>query len=92
MLEGNLPSFEEYLMLGQITSTYDYLVPASFMGIGSTRKEDFEWLSEKPKILVSTLIIGRLLDDIGSYEVTHTHTYIYFFNQGVSEYYLRCLV
>ncbi|XP_047956328.1 germacrene A synthase-like isoform X2 [Salvia hispanica] len=57
LLEGNLPSFEEYLMLGQITSTYDYLVPASFMGIGSTRKEDFEWLSEKPKILVSTLII-----------------------------------
>ncbi|XP_047956515.1 germacrene A synthase-like isoform X1 [Salvia hispanica] len=68
LLEGNLPSFEEYLKLGQITSTYDYLVPASFMGIGSTRKEDFEWLSEKPKILVSTLIIGRLLDDIGSYE------------------------
>ncbi|KAG6395260.1 hypothetical protein SASPL_145901 [Salvia splendens] len=67
-LEGNLPPFEEYLKLGQITSTYDYLVPASFMGIGSTRKEDFEWLSEKPKILVSTLIIGRLLDDIGSYE------------------------
>ncbi|XP_047956517.1 germacrene A synthase-like isoform X3 [Salvia hispanica] len=57
LLEGNLPSFEEYLKLGQITSTYDYLVPASFMGIGSTRKEDFEWLSEKPKILVSTLII-----------------------------------
>ncbi|KAG6395263.1 hypothetical protein SASPL_145904 [Salvia splendens] len=67
-LEGNLPPFEEYLKLGQITSTYDYLVTSSFLGIGSTRKEDFEWLSKKPKILVSTLIIGRLLDEIGSYE------------------------
>ncbi|KAL1535653.1 (-)-5-epieremophilene synthase STPS3-like [Salvia divinorum] len=63
--EGNLPSFEEYLKLGQITSTYNYLVPSSFLG---ARKEDFEWLSEKPKILVATLIIGRLLDDIGSYK------------------------
>ncbi|XP_047956284.1 germacrene A synthase-like [Salvia hispanica] len=67
-LEGNLPSFEEYLKIGLITSTYGYAVPSSFMGIGSARKEDFEWLSKKPKIFVATLIIGRLLDDIGSYE------------------------
>ncbi|XP_047973006.1 germacrene A synthase-like [Salvia hispanica] len=66
--EGNLPSFEEYLKIGLITSTYGYAVPSLFMGIGSTQKEDFEWLSEKPKIFVATLIKGRLLDDIGSYE------------------------
>ncbi|KAG6395261.1 hypothetical protein SASPL_145902 [Salvia splendens] len=67
-LEGNLPSFEEYLKPGLITSTFGYLVPSSFMGIGSARKEDFEWLSKKPKIFVAALTIGRLLDDIGSYE------------------------
>ncbi|KAG6395265.1 hypothetical protein SASPL_145906 [Salvia splendens] len=67
-LEGNLPSFEEYLKIGLITSTCGYLIPSLFMGIGSIRKEDFEWLSEKPKIYVATLIKGRLLDDIGSYE------------------------
>ncbi|XP_042027000.1 (-)-5-epieremophilene synthase STPS3-like isoform X2 [Salvia splendens] len=67
-LEGNLPSFEEYLKIGLITSTYGYAIPSLFMGIGSIGKEDFEWLSEKPKIYVATLIKGRLLDDIGSYE------------------------
>ncbi|KAG6395262.1 hypothetical protein SASPL_145903 [Salvia splendens] len=67
-LEGNLPSFEEYLKIGLITSTYGYAIPSLFMGIGSIRKEDFEWLSEKPKIYVATFIKGRLLDDIGSYE------------------------
>ncbi|KAL1535654.1 germacrene A synthase-like [Salvia divinorum] len=67
-LEGNLPSFEEYLKFGLITSGFYYLVASSFLGIGSARKEDFEWLSSKPKILVAALIIGRLVDDIGSYE------------------------
>ncbi|KAG6393439.1 hypothetical protein SASPL_147680 [Salvia splendens] len=67
-LEGNLPSFEEYLKLGLITSTFGYLVPSSFMGRGSAQKEDFEWLSKKPKIFVAALTIGRLLDDVGSSE------------------------
>ncbi|XP_047955248.1 germacrene A synthase-like [Salvia hispanica] len=67
-LEGKFPSFEEYLKCGLITSGFCYLVASSFLGIGSARKEDFEWLSRKPKILVATLLIGRLVDDIGSYE------------------------
>ncbi|XP_047937578.1 germacrene A synthase-like [Salvia hispanica] len=67
-IKGNLPPFEEYLKLGVITSTVCYLVPSCFMGIGSARKEDFEWLSKKPKILVAACTIGRLVDDVGSYE------------------------
>ncbi|KAG6393444.1 hypothetical protein SASPL_147685 [Salvia splendens] len=67
-IKGNLPLFEEYLKLGLITSTFGYLVPSSFMGIGYARKEDFEWLRKKPKILVAACTIGRLVDDVGSYE------------------------
>ena len=68
-IKGNLPPFEEYLKLGLITSTLGYLIPSCFMGIGSAQKEDFEWLSKKPKILVAASTIGRLVDDVGSYEV-----------------------
>ncbi|XP_042030164.1 (-)-5-epieremophilene synthase STPS3-like [Salvia splendens] len=67
-LEGNLPTFEEYLKNGLITSTFGYLVPSCFMGIGFARKEDFEWLSKKPKILVAAFTIGCLVGDVGSYE------------------------
>ncbi|KAL1535656.1 (-)-5-epieremophilene synthase STPS3-like [Salvia divinorum] len=45
-----------------------YFEEAKWLLEGSTQKADFEWLSEKPKIFVATLIKGRLLDDIGSYE------------------------
>ena len=68
-IKGYLPPFEEYLDIAFTTSTYHYLTTSSFMGMGSARKEDFEWLSKKPKMLVAALTICRLVDDASSYEV-----------------------
>ncbi|XP_042066776.1 (-)-5-epieremophilene synthase STPS3-like isoform X2 [Salvia splendens] len=68
-IKGYLPPFEEYLSNGLVTSTYHYLTATSYLGMGSARKEDFEWLSKEPKMLVAALKICRLVDDAASYEV-----------------------
>ena len=77
-IEGYLPPFEEYLNNALITSTYCYLTTSSFMGMGTARKEHFEWLSKKPKMLVAALTICRLVGDASSYEVcTHMKYFLY---------------
>ncbi|KAG6423353.1 hypothetical protein SASPL_113747 [Salvia splendens] len=68
-IKGYLPPFEEYLSNGLVTSTYHYLTATSYLGMGSARKQDFEWLSKEPKMLVAALEICRLVDDAASYEV-----------------------
>lgn len=68
-IQGYMPPFEEYLRNGFITSASGYLLAALFLGMKSVIKEDYEWLIKKPKMVVATQIINRLLDDLGSYEV-----------------------
>ncbi|KAH6816676.1 hypothetical protein C2S51_021496 [Perilla frutescens var. frutescens] len=71
-IQGYLPPFEEYLKNALITSTYCYHTTTSLLGVESAIKEDFEWLSNKPKMLVAGLLICRLIDDIATYEVEKT--------------------
>ncbi|KAL2466529.1 Alpha-humulene/(-)-(E)-beta-caryophyllene synthase [Abeliophyllum distichum] len=68
-IEGYLPPFSEYMKNALITCTYCYLTTTSLLGIKSVTKEEFEWLSKKPKMLVASLVICRLIDDIATYEV-----------------------
>ncbi|KAL2466319.1 Alpha-humulene/(-)-(E)-beta-caryophyllene synthase [Abeliophyllum distichum] len=68
-IEGYLPPFSEYMSNALITCTYVYHTTTSLLGVKSVTKEEFEWLSKKPKMLVSSLIICRLIDDIATYEV-----------------------
>ncbi|XP_022854428.1 vetispiradiene synthase 2-like isoform X2 [Olea europaea var. sylvestris] len=68
-IEGHLPPFSEYMSNALITCTYCYHTFTSLLGIKSVTKEDFEWLSNKPKILMTSLIICRFIDDIATYEV-----------------------
>ncbi|KAH6812179.1 hypothetical protein C2S51_025941 [Perilla frutescens var. frutescens] len=68
-IEGYMPPFEEYLKNALITSTYCYVASSSLLGKQSALKEDFEWLSKKPKMLVAALTICRYIDDIATYEV-----------------------
>ncbi|CAA2980660.1 vetispiradiene synthase 2-like [Olea europaea subsp. europaea] len=67
-IEGYLPPFSEYMSNALITSTCVYHTTTSLLGIKSVTKEEFEWLSNKPKILMASLIICRLVDDIATYE------------------------
>ncbi|KAL2466452.1 Alpha-humulene/(-)-(E)-beta-caryophyllene synthase [Abeliophyllum distichum] len=68
-IEGYLPPFSEYMSNALITCTYVYHTTTSLLGVKSVTKEEFEWLSNKPKMLVASLIICRLVDDIATYEV-----------------------
>ncbi|KAL6513321.1 hypothetical protein OROGR_020807 [Orobanche gracilis] len=44
----------------------EYAIKA--MGIQSAPKEDFEWLSKKPKMLMAALQITRFVNDVATYE------------------------
>nr|QNC49793.1 terpene synthase 12a [Leucophyllum frutescens] len=68
-IEGYLPPFQEYLNNALITCTYSYHTTTSLLGIESATREEFEWLSKKPKVLVAGLTICRVIDDIATYEV-----------------------
>ncbi|CAA3011497.1 vetispiradiene synthase 2-like [Olea europaea subsp. europaea] len=68
-IEGYMPPFSEYMSNALITCTYVYHTTTSLLGIKSVTEKDFEWLSNKPKMLVASLIICRLVDDIATYEV-----------------------
>lgn len=68
-IEGKIPSFEEYLNNALVTGTYYLLAPASLLGMESTSKRTFDWMMNKPKILVASAIIGRVIDDIATYKV-----------------------
>ncbi|KAL7124214.1 hypothetical protein ABFS83_14G033400 [Erythranthe nasuta] len=68
-IEGYLPPFNEYLDNALITCTYCYHTTTALLGTKSANEPDFEWLRQKPKMLVASLKICRLIDDIATYEV-----------------------
>ncbi|KAK4482528.1 hypothetical protein RD792_009687 [Penstemon davidsonii] len=68
-IKGYLPTFEEYLNNALITCTNIYHTATGLLGAKSSTKEDYEWLSKKPKLLVDSLIFCRAMDDIATYEV-----------------------
>ncbi|XP_059309636.1 viridiflorene synthase-like [Lycium ferocissimum] len=68
-IEGKIPSFKEYLSNALITGTYYLLAPASLLGIRSASMTAFDWMMNKPKILVASALIGRVIDDIATYKI-----------------------
>ncbi|TMW85527.1 hypothetical protein EJD97_022993 [Solanum chilense] len=68
-LEGKIPSFKEYLGNALVTGTYYLLGPASLLGMKLASKKTFDWMMNKPKILVASAIIGRVIDDIATYKI-----------------------
>nr|QGX02117.1 sesquiterpene synthase 3 [Tripterygium wilfordii] len=66
---GIVPTFDEYLENGLITSSYHTILSGSFLGMGEIAGMDaFEWLKSKPKILQASMAIGRLMNDIVSHK------------------------
>ncbi|XP_059623571.1 valerianol synthase TPS8-like isoform X2 [Cornus florida] len=67
--EGYMPSFDEYISNALISSGYYLLATSSFMGMGAiATTEAFEWLQNKPKIIVAITTIARLMDNIVDHE------------------------
>ncbi|KAF3441176.1 hypothetical protein FNV43_RR15088 [Rhamnella rubrinervis] len=63
------PTMEEYMSVGLHTAGCLAGITLSFLGMGKiATKEVFDWLSNKPKILKASSIIGRLLNDITTHK------------------------
>ncbi|KAK3025307.1 hypothetical protein RJ639_044438 [Escallonia herrerae] len=70
LIAGYLPRFDEYMCIGTVTSTYFLLTTTSFLGMAElATKEAFDWLRTKPKSLMASITICRLVDDVATYEV-----------------------
>ncbi|XP_027354358.1 (-)-germacrene D synthase-like [Abrus precatorius] len=64
-----IPTMEEYMDVALVTSAYRMLIATAFLGMGSIATEKaFQWLTNDPKIVKASTIIGRLMDDIVSNE------------------------
>uniref|UniRef100_A0A1W7HBX6 Putative vetispiradiene synthase n=1 Tax=Scoparia dulcis TaxID=107240 RepID=A0A1W7HBX6_SCODU len=68
-IKGEFPPFAEYLDNALITVTYHFDCVSALLGTTSATKEHFEWLSNKPKMLIASLTHARLLDDLATYEI-----------------------
>ncbi|KAJ9167159.1 hypothetical protein P3X46_021829 [Hevea brasiliensis] len=67
--EGYVPSMEEYIENGLITSTYSVIPAASFTGMENVMgTKEYEWVESNPKTVIATKLISRLMDDITTRE------------------------
>ncbi|PIN19321.1 5-epiaristolochene synthase [Handroanthus impetiginosus] len=66
--EGHVPSFADYMANGCITSTYNVITTASYLGMDSATKEAFGWVKKQHKLQVATAILGRIMNDTASYK------------------------
>ncbi|PWA71765.1 10-epi-junenol synthase [Artemisia annua] len=66
---GQVPSFQEYVKNGIITSTYNVLFKSCVMGMSEiVIQEALDWYESHPKVLEATGLLGRLYNDITSFK------------------------
>ncbi|CAF2236488.1 unnamed protein product [Brassica rapa] len=63
-LVAHVPSFEEYMEVGEVEFTAYALLAGIFMTKGKIAKEAYEWLKVRPKLFQCLSIKGRLRNDI----------------------------
>ncbi|KAI0502229.1 hypothetical protein KFK09_017176 [Dendrobium nobile] len=65
-----VPKLEEHFSVTLITAGYSFLTCASYIGMEEViPKNVFDWVTSFPKIIKASCIIGRLMNDVVSYEV-----------------------
>ncbi|XP_047979542.1 gamma-cadinene synthase-like, partial [Salvia hispanica] len=67
VMERKLPPFEDYVKNSEITSCIFILFAAIIPGFESLNQETIDWMKSEPKIAISTGLVGRYWDDIGSH-------------------------
>ena len=68
--EERIPTIEEYMDVALVSAGYIGLATTSLVGMGDiATKEAFDWLTSNPKIMSSSSLIARLMDDIKSHKV-----------------------
>ncbi|KAL1542975.1 cis-muuroladiene synthase-like [Salvia divinorum] len=68
VMERKLPPFEDYVKNSEITSAIFILFAAIIPGFKSLTQETIDWMKSEPKIAISTGMIGRYWNDIGSHD------------------------
>ncbi|CAO2836178.1 unnamed protein product [Amaranthus hypochondriacus] len=61
-----IPTFDEYMKNGIVSSTYLQIIAAAYQGMEITQTNIFEWLHGQPKPVAAVCMIGRVLNDIAS--------------------------
>ena len=68
--EEYIPTMEEYMRVALVTAGYTVVTTLSLMGMGDVvTKETFEWVAGDPRIISSSNLMARLMDDIKSHKV-----------------------
>lgn len=66
---GQVPSFEEYMKVGIVTTGMDDMTVYSFLGMEDCdEKIMYEWFSSRPKVLQAFNVVVRLKNDIVTFE------------------------
>ncbi|KAH6820629.1 hypothetical protein C2S53_020433 [Perilla frutescens var. hirtella] len=68
VMQREMPSFEKYMKNSVIRSCLPMTLGSLVPGLQSVTKETIDWMLTQPKIFMSSSIIVRLLDDLGSHE------------------------
>ncbi|XP_028761757.1 (-)-germacrene D synthase-like [Neltuma alba] len=75
--QGHIPTYEEYVKNGVVTSCYPLLEIASFLGLGNlATKHVFDWISNVPRIVRASAIICRLTDDTSSHKFERKRAHV----------------
>ncbi|KAG7542142.1 Isoprenoid synthase domain superfamily [Arabidopsis thaliana x Arabidopsis arenosa] len=74
---GHMPSFEEYMEVGEVEVTVCASLADIFMSMGKmATKEAFEWLKSRPKLVQSLSMRGRLMNDLMGYKDDMSRGYV----------------
>lgn len=66
---GQVPSFEEYMKVGTVTSGMDDMTIYSFLGMeDSDEKIMYQWIASRPKVIQAFNVVFRLTNDIATFE------------------------
>ncbi|CAI9088753.1 OLC1v1023176C1 [Oldenlandia corymbosa var. corymbosa] len=64
---GHLPTYDEYMKVALVTSTYPMLSTSSLVSMGEVVSEDaLEWVTKNPIIVREASVLCRLMNDIVS--------------------------
>ncbi|XP_058115042.1 beta-cubebene synthase-like isoform X2 [Magnolia sinica] len=67
---GHVPTLDEYLEIAVMSSGYPMLAVQALVGLGDVAtKEAFDWVLSVPKIVWSTGLIARVVDDLQTNKV-----------------------
>ncbi|XP_065854927.1 terpene synthase 5-like [Euphorbia lathyris] len=64
--DGEAPSFDEYMKIGRVTSTFDFVTSAVLQGMENMGIKEIIWVRNNPPMVDATKFFGRLMNDIAA--------------------------